>query len=167
MKQQGFTLTDLMLSTAIMLTVGGMANSGIESTGYWLEPKRLFSAIQETRTLAITNNTHTVLCPSSDSLSCDSNWQLPLIMFADTNNNKLRDLEEAIIHRFEPYSHLTRTISYPRKQIRFNGQGQVNGYIGTLTYCSEYNSKAIVLSRVGRIRYARDFNLDNLDPRCS
>jgi len=167
MKQLGFTLTDIMISTSIILTVGSLANDGLESTGYWLEPKSLFSAIQETRSLAIANNTHTALCPSIDEITCQSDWQLPLMMFADRNNNKQRDIDEEIIHRFKPYQNLTRTIRYPRLQIRFNGQGQTNGYIGTLTYCSEYNSKAIVISRVGRIRYARDFNLDNLDPRCN
>jgi type IV fimbrial biogenesis protein FimT len=156
MKQQGFTLTEIMTTTAIMLTVGSMANTSFESTGYWLEPKNLFNAIQETRTFAITNNTHAALCPSEDGLICQTNWQLPLIMFVDSNNNKQRDIDEEIIHRFAPYSQLTRTISYPRSQIRFNGQGQTNGYIGTLSYCSEYNSKAIVISRVGRVRYSSE-----------
>lgn len=156
MKQQGFTLTEIIITMAIMLTIGSIASNSFNSTGYWLEPKRFFSALQETRTLAITNNTHVALCPSEDDLLCHSNWKLPLIMFADNNNNKQRDIDEEIIHKFTPYPHLIRAISYPRNQIRFNGQGQTNGYIGTFTYCSEYNSKAIVISRVGRIRYSSE-----------
>ena len=156
MKQQGFTLIELMATTAIAVTIGAAASHSIASTKYWLEPKRLFSAIQETRTLSITSNNYAVLCPSEDDLVCKSDWALPLILFIDSNNNKKRDITEEIIHKFIPYPRLSRSITYPRTQIRFNGLGQVNGYTGTLTYCSDFNSKAIVLSRVGRIRYSEE-----------
>ena len=156
MKQKGFTLMELIVTTAIAVTIGGIASSDIESTQYWLEPKRLFSVIQETRTLSITNNSYAVLCPSENELVCQSDWELPLILFIDSNNNKQRDIEEEIINRFTPYPQLSRSITYPRKQIRFNGLGQINGYTGTLIYCSELNSKGIVLSRVGRIRYSEE-----------
>lgn len=42
MKQKGFTLMELIVTTAIAVTIGGIASSGIESTQYWLEPKRLY-----------------------------------------------------------------------------------------------------------------------------
>jgi Tfp pilus assembly protein FimT len=75
------------------------------------------------------------------------------MVFIDVNDNKKRDLSESIIQRISPYTGIERTIEYPRTQIRFDGQGQINGYTGTLKYCSEYNTKGIVLSRIGRIRY--------------
>jgi type IV fimbrial biogenesis protein FimT len=152
-KKNGFTLIELIVTTAIAVTIGGVTSSSIESTKYWLEPNRLFSAIQKTRTLSIIHNGHAVLCPSEDGFVCIKDWQLPLMMFIDINNNKQRDLNESIIQIITPYANLERTIEYPRTQIRFNSQGQINGYTGTLKYCSEYTSKGIVLSRVGRIRY--------------
>jgi type IV fimbrial biogenesis protein FimT len=160
-KKDGFTLIELIVTTAIAVTIGGVTSSGITSTKYWLEPKRLFSAIQETRTLSITHNEHAVLCPSEDGFICLKDWQLPLMIFIDLNNNKKRDLNERIIHTITPYTNLERTIEYPRTQIRFNGQGQINGYTGTLKYCSKSTSKGIVLSRVGRIRYIQ--HLDTRD----
>ncbi len=152
-KQGGFTLIELIATTALVVTIGGITSSSIESTKYWAEPKRLFSAIQKTRTLSITHNGHAVLCPSEDSFVCLKDWQLPLMMFIDINNNKQRDLNESIIQIITPYANLERTIEYPRTQIRFNSQGHINGYTGTLKYCSKSTSKGIVLSRVGRIRY--------------
>ena len=158
MKQNGFTLIELMTATAIAMTIGQAASQSIDTTKYWLEPKRLFSVIQEVRTLAIINDQHAVLCPSSDSYKCTKNWQLPLIIFIDANNNKQRDINEIIIQTITPYTGIERTIKYPRNQINFNGQGHINGYTGTLKYCSKYNTKGIVLSRVGRTRYLLNSN---------
>jgi type IV fimbrial biogenesis protein FimT len=155
-KNLGFTLIELITVTAITSVLASVASSGIASTKYWLEPNRLFSAIQETRSLSITHNEHAVLCPTEDGFNCIKNWQLPLIMFIDYNNNKKRDGNERLFQTITPYSNIERTIEYPRTQIRFNGQGQINGYTGTLKYCSKYNSKGIVLSRVGRIRVIQD-----------
>jgi type IV fimbrial biogenesis protein FimT len=157
----GFTLIELMVTTTIAVMIGGITSSSIESTKYWLEPKRLFSAIQSTRSLSITHNQYAVLCPTEDDIACKKDWQLPLMIFIDTNNNKQRDINESIIQTITPYTNLERTIEYPRTQIRFNGLGQINGYTGTLKYCSEYTSKGIVLSRVGRIRYIQ--HLDKQD----
>lgn len=158
MKQQGFSLMELLVVMAIIMTVSQAAGHGIGATKYWLEPKRIFSAIQEIRSLAIINRQPAVLCPSSDSYQCIKNWQLPLIMFIDRNGNKQRDINENILQTIIPFTGLERSIEYPRTQIRFDEQGRINGYTGTLIYCSKYNTKSIVLSRVGRIRYG--LNLD-------
>ena len=160
-KNLGVTLIELITVTAITSVLASVASSGITSTKYWLEPKRLFSAIQATRTLSITHNGHAVLCPSEDEIICLKDWQLPLMIFIDINNNKQRDINEKILQTITPYANLERTIEYPRTQIRFNSQGNINGYTGTLKYCSKYVSKGIVLSRVGRIRYLLNSNPRN------
>jgi type IV fimbrial biogenesis protein FimT len=153
MKQQGFTLIELVIVISLVFTIGHLTIDIIGSTKYWLEPKRLFSALQEIRNIAVTKRQFTVLCPSSDSYNCTTDWQLSLIMFIDLNDNKLRDNDEQIIQTITPYNGVDRLITYPRTQIRFNPEGEINGYTGTLRYCSEFNAKGIVLSRVGRIRY--------------
>jgi type IV fimbrial biogenesis protein FimT len=143
---------------AIILIISQVASYSVSSSKYWIEPKRLLSAIQEARTIAVTNNQHAVLCPSLDGHKCIKDWQLPLIMFIDTNNNKQRDINENIIQTITPYPGIERSIEYPRSQINFNGQGHINGYTGTLKYCSKHNTKGIVLSRVGRTRYLLNSN---------
>ena len=163
MKQYGFSLIELLVVTSIIMIINQTAMYSIDSTKYWLEPKRLFSAIQEIRSIAITNNQHTVLCPSSDGHNCIKNWTLPLMMFIDENNNKQRDIDETIIQTITPYSGIERTIKYPRSQIHFNGQGHINGFTGTLKYCSAFNKKGIVLSRVGRTRYIQNLETEDLN----
>lgn len=162
MKQQGFTLIELTIVIAIVFTIGHFTIDAIGSTKHWLEPKRLFSAIQAVRNLAVSNRQFAVLCPSADNYNCTTDWQLPLIMFIDLNDNKLRDTNEQIIQTLTPYNGIDRSITYPRTQIRFNPAGEINGYTGTLRYCSEFNSKGIVLSRVGRIRYVREENNNDI-----
>ena len=147
----------------IIVIICQATSHSIGATKYWLEPKRILSTIQEIRSIAITNRHPTVLCPSADNYQCIKDWQLPLIVFMDVNNNKKRDLNEDIIKTITPYSGIERSIEYPRSQIRFNEQGQINGYTGTLKYCSKYNTKGIVLSRVGRIRYIQSLDPDNQD----
>lgn len=161
MKQQGFTLIELILVTGIIMTISQVSTNSIDATKYWLEPKRLLSTIQEIRSIAITSRHATVLCPSADSHNCTKDWQLPLIVFIDVNDNKKRDIDESIIRTITPYRGIIRTIEYPRSQIRFNERGQINGYTGTLKYCSKYNTKGIVLSRVGRIRYIQSLKTKN------
>ena len=163
MKQSGVTLIELIVVTAIIMIVCQATSHSIGATKYWLEPKRILSTIQEIRSIAITNRHPTILCPSADSYQCIKDWQLPLIVFMDVNNNKKRDLDESIIKTLIPYSGIERSIEYPRSQIRFNEQGQINGYTGTLKYCSKYNTKGIVLSRVGRIRYIESLDANNPD----
>lgn len=153
-KQYGFTLIEILSVTAIIMTISQVSSQSIDATKYWLEPKRILSVIQEIRSIAVINKQFTVLCPSRDSYHCIRSWELPLIAFIDANDNKQRDFNEPILQTITPFAGAERSIEYPRSQIRFNQMGQVNGYTGTLRYCSQYNTKNIVLSRVGRIRYA-------------
>ncbi len=163
MKQQGFTLIELIIVTGIIMTISQVSSNSIDATKYWLEPKRILSIIQEIRSIAITSRQATVLCPSADSYECTKDWQLPLIVFIDVNDNKKRDIDESLIRTITPYKGIIRTIEYPRSQIRFNDRGQINGYTGTLKYCSKYNTKGIVLSRVGRIRYIQNLEINTPD----
>lgn len=163
---KAFTLIELLI---VLVLVGilsfftaGASESISHGTKVWLEPKRLLTLIQQTRSIAISKKQAAVLCPSENSLDCKTNWELPLIQFVDSNDNKKRDPEEALLAHVSPYTNVDRKIQYPRSQIRFDSDGRINGYTGTLAYCSMTKTIGIVLSRVGRIRYAYDLNSDGI-----
>lgn len=163
---KAFTLIELLIVLVLVSILSFYTASALESTlqqtKAWLEPKRLFTLIQQTRNLAITQKQPAVLCPSENSYDCKTDWELPLIQFIDSNNNRKRDPLEPLINEIAPYVNIDRQIRYPRSQIRFDSDGRINGYTGTLAYCSIVKTTGVVLSRVGRIRYAQDLDDDGI-----
>jgi len=163
---RAFTLIELLTVLTIVGLLAFITASAVESISFnaktWLEPKRLFSLIQQTRSLAISSEQDAVLCPSANTYVCVTDWELPIIQFLDINNNKKRDQDEPLISRSDPYQNIQRQIQYRLSQIRFDREGQINGYTGTLKYCTSDKTTGIVLSRVGRIRYAQDLDGDGI-----
>ena len=118
--------------------------------------------IRLARQQSINSSSTVTLCPSGDTKTCIRNWKLPIILFNDTNKNKKRDDDEPITQQFSPFDNKDISINYPKSQIRFNSQGMANYYNGTLSYCFDEFIEAIVISRVGRIRFAQDLDGDHI-----
>ncbi len=166
MKQQGFTLIELITVCAITSIV---AFAGSNSYSFLkarlqmdVDKSRLLSMVRMTRQQSIIYSSTMVLCPSMDTKTCIRNWKLPIILFNDINKNKKRDDNEPITHQFSPFDNKDVSINYPKSQIRFNSQGMANYYNGTLSYCSNEFVEAIVISRIGRIRFAQDLDGDHI-----
>ena len=110
----------------------------------------------------VNRSTTSVLCPTENGNRCVRNWKLPLMLFSDSNKNKKRDTNEPIISLFEAFSEADTLLDYPKTQIRFNEHGMANYYNGTMSYCLNQTVKGIIISRVGRIRFARDLDGDHI-----
>jgi type IV fimbrial biogenesis protein FimT len=166
MKQQGFTLIELIIVCAIVAIVSFSLTSSytsfIDRAHENKDISRLLLMIRTTRLYSINHASTSVLCPSTDQSNCIRNWKLPLILFIDENKNKKRDDNEPIISRFEPFSADNISINYPKTQIRFNEGGMANYYNGTLSYCLNQSATGIVISRLGRIRFALDLDGDHI-----
>ncbi|CCK74770.1 MAG: GspH/FimT family pseudopilin [Oleispira antarctica] len=166
MKQHGFTLIEL----AIVLTIIALfINIGSHSYSFLInkirvqsDTRNLLMMLRMTRLYAITHKTTSVLCPSNDNKICIKDWKQPLIQFNDVNKNNKRDDDEIIQNRFEAFKGNDLIIDYPRTQVRFNEQGIANFYNGTFSYCLDEVVKGIVISRIGRIRFAQDLDGDNI-----
>jgi type IV fimbrial biogenesis protein FimT len=115
-----------------------------------------------TRQQAVVHGMTSVLCPSINDKTCVRNWKLPLIQFIDANKNNKRDPDEAIQQRFSALGTSNVVIKYPKTQVRFNAQGMANVYNGTFKYCLDKTVKGIVISRIGRIRFAQDLDGDHI-----
>lgn len=166
MKQQGFTLVELIVACAIIAILASSMSSSfaflIEQARVQKDVSRLLLMIQTTRQYSINHASTTVLCPSADKINCVRNWKLPLMLFVDSNLNKKRDSAESIIMSFDPFVEVDTLIDYPKTQIRFNDSGMANFYNGTLSYCLNQNIEGIVISRIGRIRFAQDLDGDHI-----
>ncbi len=166
MKQQGFTLIELTLVLAIIAVLFSFSSSSyrflISQARIQTDVGNLLMMLRMTREHAVKHATISVLCPSSDDKTCTKNWKLPLIHFDDANNNKQRDDNEIIQKRFEAFKGDDVFIKYPKTQVRFDEHGMANFYNGTFGYCLEETVKGIVISRVGRIRFAQDLDGDQI-----
>ena len=165
MKQQGFTLIELTTTMAVMLIISSINMGDFRALLHQSQANSdisdLLLQVRTTRQYAITYSQHAVLCPSNNQQDCINDWKAPRMIFLDSNNNKKRDANEAIEHRFKALLDRDILISYPKTQIRFNNQGIANYYNGTLAYCSENIVYGLVISRLGRIRVAQDLDGDH------
>ena len=166
MKQQGFTLIELTLVLAIVSILFSLGSLSyrflINQSRAQSDTSKLLMMLRTTRQHAIINTATTVLCPSKDDKTCIRDWKLPLILFIDSNKNKKRDSDESIQKRFEAFKGGDVFIKYPKTQVRFNEYGMTNFYNGTFGYCLEHTVKGIIISRMGRIRFAQDLNDDQI-----
>ena len=166
MKQQGFTLIELTVALAIITLLFSIGSPSyrflINQSRIQSDVGNLLMMLRMTRQHAVTNAATTVLCPSNDDKICIRDWKLPLIQFIDSNKNKKRDEDEVIEARFEAFSGDDVFIKYPKTQVRFNEHGMANFYNGTFGYCLGDSTRGIIISRIGRIRFAQDLNGDNI-----
>lgn len=166
MKQQGFTLIELSIVlaiTALLFILGSSSYSHIvDKFNYQRDRAAIYMLLQSTRQAAIDNLTAAILCPSIDQILCINDWTNPLMIFIDTNNNRKHEPEEQLIYQYNEFMSTEVSITYPNKQIRFNSQGMVGNYNGTLSYCFKDYILGIIISRPGRIRFARDLDGDHI-----
>jgi type IV fimbrial biogenesis protein FimT len=166
MKQHGFTLIELTIVLTIVSLIFSFANPSYRFIINQLRAKsdinNLLTMLRTTREYAIINAATTVLCPTNDERICVRNWKLPTIQFIDRNNNKQRDPDESIQKRFKALGEDDVFIKYPKTQVRFNKSGMASFYNGTFGYCLGDTIKGIIISRIGRIRFAQDLNGDNI-----
>ena len=166
MKQQGFTLTETLTTAAIILiavTSGTRTLQGvIQQSRANSEFSELILQVRTARQYAITHSQTVVLCPSFDSINCINDWKAPKQIFFDRNTNKKRDSNEPIERQFNAILSSDTLIKYPKTQIRFNAQGVTHFYNGTLAYCTNDIVRGLIISRLGRIRIARDVNGDTI-----
>lgn len=165
-KQQGFTLIELLVTLSLIMLIYAAGSASfsflIDYSRSHRDRSTLYMLIQTTRQLAIDRSATAVLCPSKNQTHCINDWGNSLIIFIDKNKNKHRDPEEMIITKFNNFANAQANINYPKTQIRFNPQGVANYYNGTLSYCFKDSISGIVISRIGRIRFAQDLDGDHI-----
>lgn len=160
--QQGFSLPELIfaISIGIILSVWSITSFShlLHDTRMLSSVNQFYTALQYTRSTAITLGRHIVLCPSQDKIACnnDFDWSQGWIIFQDQNYNRKRELNEDILRIGD---HLPKNISMlsskGRKRIRFQPLGMSGGSNSTFTFCDQSQQsppRVICLSNTGRAR---------------
>lgn len=167
--QLGVTLLEMMIVLALVAILVGMAAPNamgiVDKHRITAQLNYMSSVLQYTRHHAIDKHLVATLCPSSDLQTCDtSNWNLPKILFADTNHNDMRDGNETLIHA-TPKMPKGVFMRGPKNLIRFYEDGTI-GTPATLFICPENAqqklNRALFVSLQGRVRPSQDTNHDEV-----
>ncbi len=167
MDQKGFTLLELIITLAVAAILLATALPGFEA---FIRDNRLttqanvfVSALSLARSEAVRRGSHVIVCKSANGTQCSNNngFEQGWIVFADSNNNAVVDVNDEII----------RVFAGMPAGMTFTGNATINNYIsytangtstligggfqaGTLTLCQETGSpgRRIILSAGGRVR---------------
>lgn len=169
---QGFTLIELAVTLLLIGLLAGLASNSWTSL---ISSNRHASAINNThrvfafaRSYAINKRVLTTICPLSSSMTCTDDWNKPVSIFPDEDNNKRPDGGQ--IHRIADLTKgqldfYSRTAG--RGYFQFSPNGMSHGTMGSLVICSRSGDGPIEISYLalnigGRLRHLRDDNGDGV-----
>jgi type IV fimbrial biogenesis protein FimT len=161
--KNGFTLLELLSVLAITSILCSVAapsfQAFITSAQRYTVNQKLFTLIQYTRSQAAFQAKNVILCPSLNQKDCINDWQQPLMIFADINNNRRRDKEE-VIDRIENIALQNYRIRWrasgTSRYLRYVSNGTTLSQNGTFTLCPTINNvehiQKIIVYLSGRAR---------------
>ena len=173
---RGLTLLEILTTMAVGailfgIAVPGMANL-IEQNRLTTHVNNLRASLSLTRSHAVHENTHAVICKSADGLSCirEGKWTQGWIVFADDDRNRRRSEDERLLQVNQAISTNTQ-IEYrafgSRHYVTYrpSGMTRTNGTFYVCNPKAPKRSKALILRKSGRIRLS-DTRADGKPIKC-
>jgi len=170
--QSAFTLIELLITLAIMFILTGMAlpsfQEVLDNSKLTSQVDGLVKTLKLARTTAITSNRKVTICPTDDSKKCLSDWSVGYMSFIDENGDRKLNGKETIMSFFKNENEKS-TLSWKafgfRKSLQWLATGITNHQNGSFQFC--YNndasmSRALIITKAGRIRYSKDTDGDNI-----
>ena len=157
-KYHGFTLLELLLTIAIVAILGAISIPYLHDIATQhrriVEQKRLVSAINTARSMAISHGRFVTLCPSVDNRRCTSDWQQPLMIFIDGDIKAEVDQQDYLLRAINDLSYGTLQLkAFPSKRyFRFHPDGFTDNQNGTFSYCYQHQGWQLIVNRAGRVR---------------
>jgi type IV fimbrial biogenesis protein FimT len=175
----GFTLVEFLVTLAILSILTTVAvsqlSSMVESSQMRALNNDLLAHLRLARSEAIVRGGRVVICTASSDSTCSTTtgWHQGWLVFADGNNNGLRDNNEVLIRyrSAAPSGWTMRGNSTIARYVSYDAMGStrmVSGAFqaGTITICrlgsSRSKPREVVINSVGRIR-----SQDNATAVCS
>ena len=160
---RGFTLIELLITLAVAGILFSIAvpslSKTVSNTHQTSVLHTLFTHLNLARTQAILEKQHILLCKSIDGVQCitQSAWSDGWLIFADTDNNKIVNGDEQVIHVQQALPG-TIYLNYrgfgSNDYFRYFSDGHSSAN-GTFTLCSDSDetlAQSIIVSRTGRVR---------------
>jgi len=161
-QQLGITLPELLVSLAVIATLGTGAYSQlhalIQENRMVAEVNLFVAALQLARSEAVKHGRRVVLCPSMDKMNCgnSSAWTYGWMLFA--SDNREHEASEALLHTGNPLAAgIILHASNYRKRIVYQPDGSSGGSNSSFTFCDIHKAarpRVVCLSNSGRARLA-------------
>ena len=167
-RQRGLTLLEMLLGLSIialtMTFVVPSAHDIFTQNRIISELNRTSSLLQYARLYALETKQTMSVCPASNFSTCSSDWRASKIVFADINDNGIRDSTEPLILSTET-SEIQNVMSGPASPIRFFFSGS-SASPATIKICDASEdsrfSRALFVSLQGRVTMSKDNDGDGV-----
>lgn len=173
-RQGGFTLFELMITIAVAIIVTSAVTAGwrglVDNANSQRIQSTLIQSFADARSEAVTRNQITTICPLDTNGACHADWDAPISVFTDPNNDRALTATTRMIHTHHavPAGHLTASKSGPteRRYFQYNPDGSSKGTIGNITWCpNDGDATRAIQLRLnfgGRVIWATDSNGDGI-----
>ncbi len=165
----GTTLPELV---TVLTLVGMLVSLAAPNLQSMIERSRSQASAQElvgllalARNHAVHHHTRVTLCPSDDEQHCGTDWSQPLILFADPDNNRIRDPSETLYRTLDLGAQHRITASLAGKPyFQYQSTGLPGSPKGNLVLCPHHGdarfAQQVVINFLGRVRLATDRDKD-------
>jgi type IV fimbrial biogenesis protein FimT len=159
-RQQGFTLNELVITTALITLVTAI---GVPSMSNLVQGDRLTSQINSlvshlalARSQAMTLQTPVTVCASSNQSSCSSgDWSTGWVVFVDTDGDGNFSAGDELLRAREALDGTSELNSSLGARVDFDDRGFSPNSAGRFSLCDERgveHMKSISISQTGRVR---------------
>ncbi|PCI74657.1 MAG: hypothetical protein COB20_14945 [SAR86 cluster bacterium] len=167
------SLLELLISLGILSILLGISIPDFselnQSVSGDVTMRKLATAIQLSKMVAITNGTTVTLCKSIDGFSCGGSWKDGVIVFTDSNRDRVINGSDRLArHVTFPYGkgHIRFRAFQNKQYLQLTSLGVTHYQNGNFTYCpfsgDNKLARQLIVNRTARLRFALDNNGDGV-----
>lgn len=173
MKQNGFTLIELIVTMAILAILVAV---GVPAMQDVIKRNKVQSILQDfstslkfARSEAVRQRGYVTICASSNQTSCTGSWNQGWIIFKDVDG--ARDVDSGTdtllrVHEALDAGHTLTFDDATATAVTFTARGYTDGQSGTFTLCAPddeaKDARGIIIQNTGSLRFSVDSDTNGI-----